>query len=133
MKRILIAIMTASIAFASCTGKIDLNGDWKIVAVGTEEVEVSEAPPTLSFNSETGRIHGYTGVNIINGDYSHDGRKLTIGGVGATMMAGPEDDMIRERKILDAFNQVSRTKISEDGALLLVNSDDEALLTLERK
>lgn len=127
----LITIM--ALLSAACSNKVDLNGDWKITSVGTETVESSEAPPTLSFNSETGRIHGYTGVNIVNGDYSHDGRKLSISGLGATMMAGPEEDMLLERKILGAFENTVETRLTEEGSLEFVNSDDEVLMTLERK
>lgn len=93
----------------------------------------SEAPPTLSFNSETGRVHGYTGVNIVNGDYSHEGRRLTIGALGATMMAGPEEDMVLERKILEAFENTVKARLSEEGVLEFLNSEDEVIMTLERK
>lgn len=118
---------------AACSNKVDLNGDWKITSVGTEMVESSEAPPTLSFNSETGRIHGYTGVNIVNGDYSHDGRKLSINGLGATMMAGPEEDMVLERKILEAFENTVETRLTEEGNLEFLNSEDVVVMTLEKK
>lgn len=117
----------------SCSSKVDLNGDWKITSVGNEIVEPSEAPPTLSFNSETGRVHGYTGVNIVNGNYAHEGRKLELSGLGATMMAGPEEDMALERKILDAFEKVRRTRLSEEGYLEFLNSEDEVIMTLDRK
>ena len=135
MKRIITATLITVMALmsASCSSKVDLNGDWKITSVGTEMVESSEAPPTLSFNSETGRVHGYTGVNIVNGDYTHDGRKLSINGLGATMMAGPEEDMIIERKILDVFGTPVKTRLTEEGSLEFLTPDDEVVMTLERK
>lgn len=135
MKRILTAILITAMTLltASCTSKVDLNGDWKITSVGTQEIESSEAPPTISFDSETGRIHGYTGVNIVNGSYNHDGRKLSINGLGATMMAGPQEEMIIERNILDAFENTVRTRLTEDSILEFLNANDEVVMTLERK
>ena len=135
MRKIVTAILITAMALASasCSKRFDLNGNWKITSVGDETVAPSEAPPTLSFNSETGRVHGYTGVNIVNGDYSHEGRRLTIGALGATMMAGPEEDMVLERKILEAFENTVKARLSEEGVLEFLNSEDEVIMTLERK
>ena len=135
MRKIITAILITAMALASasCSKRFDLDGNWKITSVGDETVAPSEAPPTLSFNSETGRVHGYTGVNIVNGDYSHEGRRLTIGALGATMMAGPEEDMALERKILEAFENTVKARLSEEGVLEFLNSEDEVIMTLERK
>lgn len=93
----------------------------------------TEAPPTLSFDAATGRFHGYTGVNIVNGDYVQKGRKLTLNGLGATMMAGPEEDMALERKILDTYSQVQSTKLSDDGELHLLNAEKDTVMILKRR
>lgn len=128
---ILIAAMT--LAAGSCSSKAELQGEWKIVSVGTDNVGITEAPPTLSFDTETGRVHGYTGVNIVNGSFTQEGRKLTLSDLGVTMMAGPAEDMALERKILDAFNNVRKAKTSEEGNLLLLNDEDEVIVTLARR
>ena len=135
MKRILTSLIIIAMATAavSCNSKVDLNGEWKITSVGTEEVTSSEAAPSLSFNTETGRIHGYTGVNIVNGEYEQEGRKLSLKGLGMTMMAGPEDDMALERKILDAFEQVRTAKETSEGELALYDSEGEIIMTLKRR
>ena len=117
----------------SCAKKVDLNGEWAITSVGSDEKTVSESVPTLNFNSETGRIHGYTGINIVNGNYSHEGRRLSLSGLGVTMMAGPEDEMALERKILDAFNATRTVKMSDEGELLLIDGDGNEIMTLVRK
>lgn len=117
----------------SCAKKVDLNGEWAITSVGSDEITVSESVPTLNFNSETGRIHGYTGINIVNGNYSHEGRRLSLSGLGVTMMAGPEDEMALERKILDAFNATRTVKMSDEGELLLIDGDGNEMMTLVRK
>ena len=117
----------------SCAKKVDLNGEWAITSVGSDEITVSESVPTLNFNSETGRIHGYTGINIVNGNYSYEGRRLSLSGLGVTMMAGPEDEMALERKILDAFNATRTVKMSDEGELLLIDGDGNEMMTLVRK
>ena len=117
----------------SCASKVELNGEWAITSVGTDEITASESVPTLSFNSETERIHGYTGINIVNGNYSHEGRKLSLSGLGVTMMAGPADEMALERKILDAFNATRSVKMSDEGELLLMDGDGNEIMTLARK
>lgn len=117
----------------SCAKKVDLNGEWAITSVGSDEITASESVPTLNFNSETGRIHGYTGINIVNGNYSHEGRRLSLSGLGVTMMAGPEDEMALERKILDAFNATRTVKMSDEGELLLIDGDGNEMMTLVRK
>jgi heat shock protein HslJ len=135
MKRIITAIFISLMTMTciSCASKVELNGEWAITSVGTDEITASESVPTLSFNSETGRIHGYTGINIVNGNYSHEGRKLSLSGLGVTMMAGPADEMALERKILDAFNATRSVKMSDEGELLLMDGDGNEIMTLARK
>lgn len=135
MKRIITAILISLMTMTciSCASKVELNGEWAITSVGTDEISVSESVPTLTFNSETGRIHGYTGINIVNGNYSHEGRKLSLSGLGVTMMAGPADEMALERKILDAFNATRSVKMSDEGKLLLMDGEGNEIMTLARK
>lgn len=133
MKKILTILMISAMALTACSRKIDLNGEWKITSVGTESIQTGEAAPTLSFNTETGRIHGYTGVNVVNGEYEYAGRKLTLSGLGVTMMAGPEEDMKLERSILDAFAKISSVKQSEERELLLLDKEGDIVMTLQRR
>lgn len=121
------------ISAASCSNKVQLEGDWKITSAGDEKIVDSEASPTLTFNTGTGRIHGYTGVNIVNGEYEQDGRKLSLKGLGVTMMAGPEEDMNLERNILDAFNEVHSVKPDGEDGIEFLNGDGEVIMTLVRK
>lgn len=133
MKKIITILMISAMALTACGRNIDLNGEWKITSVGTESIQAGEAAPTLTFNTETGRIHGYTGVNIVNGEYEQKGRKLALKGLGVTMMAGPEEDMNLERNILDAFEKIASAKQSEDGELLLFDNEGDIVLTLQRR
>lgn len=135
MKRILTAILIvmAAISTVSCGGKVQLEGEWKITSVADEQIQESEASPSLTFNTETGRIHGYTGVNIVNGEFEQEGRRLSLKGLGVTMMAGPDEDMKLERSILDAFNQVKTAKMGEENELQFFNPDGEMIMTLTRR
>lgn len=135
MKRILTAIIITMMALsaASCSSKVQLEGEWKITSAGNEKIVDTEASPSLTFNTETGRIHGYTGVNIVNGEYEQEGRRLTLKGLGVTMMAGPEEDMNLERNILDAFNDTMTAKMAEDGSLEFLNGDGDVIMTLSKR
>lgn len=135
MKRIITAILfiVMAVSAVSCGSKADINGEWKITSVGSEAVEAGEAAPSLTFDIKTGRVNGYTGVNIVNGNFEQDGRRLQIGGLGVTMMAGPEEDMKLERAILDTFDTVRYAKTAADGTLEFLNSDGEVIMTLARR
>lgn len=124
--------MTA-LSAASCSKKVQLEGEWKITSAGNEQISDSEAAPSLTFNTETGRIHGYTGVNIVNGEFEQEGRKLTLKGLGVTMMAGPEEDMNLERKILDAFNEVKTARMGEGESLEFLNGEGDVIMTLSKR
>lgn len=124
---ILLAVLTSS------CGRIDLNGEWKIISVGVDTVQSSQAVPTLSFNEETGLVHGYTGVNVFNGEYTQEGRRLSLDNIGMTRMAGPADDMELERKIITAFEAVHSTRMTENDELIFINNEGDTLMTLARK
>lgn len=124
---ILLAVLTSS------CGRIDLNGEWKIISVGVDTVQSSQAVPTLSFNEETGLVHGYTGVNVFNGEYTQEGRRLSLDNIGMTRMAGPADDMELERKIITAFEAVRSTRMTEDEELVFMNNEGDTLMVLGRK
>ena len=126
-------IIASMIILASSCGRVDLAGEWKIVSVGSEQIQDSKAVPTLSFNEETGQIHGYTGVNIVNGEYVQEGRKLSLKGLGMTMMAGPAEDMALERKIVSAFENIHSTKLNENDELLILDQQGDTLMVLARR
>lgn len=117
----------------SCGRKPDLDGEWKITSVAGRMVQQSEASPSLSFDCSTQRIHGYTGVNILNGEFVQEGRKLTLSELGITKMAGPEEDMKLESDILEAFGKVYIIRRSDKGLLQFFDKDDNLVMTLKRK
>lgn len=133
MRRYTTLIFALLAILASSCGRIDLNGEWKIISVGVVTVQASQAVPTLSFNEETGLVHGYTGVNVFNGEYTQEGRRLSLDNIGMTRMAGPSEDMELERKIITAFEEVHSTRMTEDEELIFINNEGDTLMVLARK
>jgi putative lipoprotein len=77
----------------------------------------------LVFDAQEGRVAGFAGCNRFTGGYSRegsatDGSPLTLGPLGATMMACPEG-MELERQFLQMLEQVSAFRL-EAGNLVLV-------------
>ena len=87
--------------------------------------------PFIEFDVENGRIHGNTGVNIVNGNYTIDGNNLSFGTLMTTMMAGPESKMKTEQDFLAAVNAVKTAKTA-DGILTLYDAEGKALMTLSK-
>ena len=138
MKKIIVfAAMAAGIfAISSCCQKVDIAGDWTVNEVNGETLPAlleGQEAPFLSFDPAEGRLHGNTGVNIINSTYSIDGNKLELGPAMSTMMAGPQEWMEAERKILDALDAARTVKAASSGAIELRDSTGTAVLSLVRK
>ena len=138
MKKIIVfAAMAAGISFlSSCCQKVDIAGDWTVNEVNGETLPAlleGQEAPFLSFDPEEGRLHGNTGVNIINSTYSIDGNKLELGPAMSTMMAGPQEWMETEREILDALGTARTVKAASSGAIELRDSTGAAVLSLVRK
>ena len=138
MKKIIVfAAMAAGISFlSSCCQKVDIAGDWTVNEVNGETLPAlleGQEAPFLSFDPEEGRLHGNTGVNIINSTYSIDGNKLELGPAMSTMMAGPQEWMETEREILDALDAARTVKAVSSGAIELRDSTGAAVLSLVRK
>lgn len=123
----------AAFSMASCSQDIDLSGEWTVVKINGEAVDSETATPFLNFDPESGRIHGNTGVNILNGSYELDGSKLKLEGMGMTMMAGPENDMQIEQNFLSAVDNVAAVKRGKDGNVLLCDGKGDVLMELARK
>lgn len=138
MKKIFaIAAMAAGIfALSSCSQKVDVAGDWIVTEVdGSSLPELFEGQetPFISFNPADGRLHGNTGVNVINSTYTQDGKNLEIGMAASTMMAGPEEWMQTERQIIDALGNTRTVKAADENTIELCDSTGKAVLTLEKR
>lgn len=115
-----------------------ISGDWRLVSVGGDEVapmlEAEGEAPTLRIG-EDGRLSGLAGVNRIAGALDTEallsGRWAT-GELVATKMAGPEELMKLEGRVLKALSQATSAKL-ENGTLTLAGRGGETLVyTSER-
>ena len=121
------------LSVAACSEALDLSGKWNVTKIGGEAVECVAGKPFLSFDAEQSRIHGNTGVNIINGSYSLDGKKVAFDGLTTTMMAGPEQDMQVERKYLSAINSAVSAKVAGKNKIVLLDDAGKAVMELVKE
>ena len=88
-----IATILAVFSLSSCASKISVDGEWAIKSVEGETVQTTEQAPYLVFNEDEGTVHGFLGVNLLNGNYTLKGSKLSFQHLGTTMMSGLPQDM----------------------------------------
>ncbi len=136
MKKIIsMAATAAAMTALSCAQTPDLSGEWKVVTINGVEIEApeteDEVAPFINFDAESGRIHGNTGVNLVNGTYELSGNDLTFGTLATTMMAGPEPKAQTEQEFLAAVNEVKSAKVKA-GVLTLYDADGNVLMTLAK-
>lgn len=119
---VLIGIGVAGCQTASVSGT--LSGDWVLVELGGEPVELAEAEraPSISFDDSASRAEGFAGCNSYFSTYSVDGASLTFGPVGTTRMACPgmEDDI--EARFLTVLRHTKAWRI-KGGKLQLLGAD----------
>ena len=89
--------------------------------------------PFLSFDPAEGKLHGNTGVNIINSTYTIDGNKLELGPAMSTMMAGPQEWMEAESEILAALDNARTVRTVDETTIELCDSTGTAVISLVRK
>lgn len=133
MKKIFFALCVAVAAFAmnSCCSQPDLAGKWVVESIDGLEVAGTVESPFLEFDVEKGRVHGNTGVNLVNSTFTQNGKSLKFGMGATTMMAGPEAAMKMEQDFLKAFEAVASAKM-KDGKLELADKDGNVVMVLTR-
>ena len=129
MRKIFFAIL-AGLFLIGCSGP-DLNGNWTISSVDGEVINQMEIHPFINFDKATGRFHGNSGVNIINGTYTVAGSKLKFDNISTTMMAGPEEDMETESEIIEAINDAVKYR-GKNGGVAILDDEGDVVLTLVR-
>lgn len=127
-----LSIALAGIGLAACSTPVDLNGAWNIVEVNGEQITAVEETPFIEFDTENQRVHGNTGVNIMNGSYTLDGEKLSLGKMATTMMAGPMEAMETERTILQTIEKSAKIKASGED-LQILDADGTVIMLLKKK
>ena len=122
------ALILAGAAGCQTAGSVGvLSGDWLLVELGGEPVELAEAEraPSISFDETANRAEGFAGCNNFFGDYSVDGLSLTFGPIGATRMACPGSDDDIETRYLAALGHTRSWRIKSRKLQLL--ADDVVL------
>ncbi len=99
-------------------------GKWRFVAYldDGEWVEVLETGPS-ELTVEDGRLSGSAGVNRLLGSKA----EVPLGPVAMTLMAGPQELMDQEHKIVGHLNEATEVVSGMSGMFLLV----EGLAVLE--
>ena len=87
--------------------------------------------PELVFTAE-GRLAGTAGCNRILGGWQLDGKKISFGNVGSTMMMCSPEAMKLEQTVLGYLGKAVFATESPDG-LTLWNKDGQALATFAPK
>lgn len=77
-----------------------LAGEWQIIKVGDEKVDVVDDMPYVNFDVATNAFYASNGCNLINGAFKVDGSKIELTNVLATMK------MCADMKQADAISGV---------------------------
>lgn len=104
----------------------DLVGrEFDIVEVHGVPVLESSSPDIL-FGSD-GRVSGRATVNRLMGQYTVEGDELRFGALATTMMAGPQEHMDQEHRVLTALSGTLRVE-DVDGDVHLVSEAGTVVL-----
>ncbi len=101
-----------------------LDGSAWILAELPGETLLDDVAVTLAF--EDGRIAGSDGCNRYRGAYTFEDEMLSLGEIATTMMACPDPVSRQARAFTDALKSAHGVRF-EEGALLLVDSDNETV------
>ncbi len=98
--------------------------EWHLVELGGVAVEADgERRPRLVLDLEEARVAGSGGVNRIMGTFALAEDELRFGPLATTLMAGPEEAMVRERAFLDTLETV--TSYDLDGTSLTLLAGEQ--------
>ncbi|MCM1153665.1 MAG: META domain-containing protein [Muribaculum sp.] len=109
-----------------------LNGTWRVVSIDDEPISVPDMK--LVIDVDEGKLHGFTGCNIINGSLETDmdsPNSISFQEIMVTRMACPNDPGF-ETRLLVALEDASRAKPIEAGKVLFLDDSNQVVLTLVR-
>lgn len=107
-----------------CGGAIlppaDLAGtSWTILSIGGKNV-ASEFPTALAFDGK--RLSGSAGCNRIAGDYTSDGKRMTVGPLMMTRMACPAPAMEQEQAFASLLSGTVSLRFTPEGQMVLMGA-----------
>ncbi|QCE40999.1 META domain-containing protein [Psychroserpens sp. NJDZ02] len=132
-----ITILLFSILLNSCgstqDAKSSLNPDMSTAPLnGTYSITTLDSKATtntklsLSFDSATNRIYGFSGCNNFFGTYTMTADKLTFSQIGSTKKMCPEAENAIESTFLETLQETTNYKVSGN-AITLLNNKREVL------
>ena len=133
---LLMALLLVSISLAGCAQGTKAEADpegtvWKLDSYVNSQGESMDVLPGNEIVAEfkDGQIKGNAGCNNYFAPYEVDSNRLTIGTIGATMMACPgEGVMEQEQQYLEVLASAASYQIA-GGKLQIANADGETVLT----
>ena len=108
------------------------NTYWKLMSLAGEQVTVGEGQrePSILLRRDNQWVSGYSGCNVLKGNYQQDEQQLSFEQMATTMMACP--DMETERTFLDALNATASWKVQGE-RLELFDASGRRLATFEAR
>lgn len=109
-----------------------LNGTWRVLTIGDEAMNNPDLK--LVIDVDEGKIHGNTGCNIFNGSFEIDretANVISFQDLITTRMACENPEY--ETRFLVALEDADHAKPISGSRVLLLNSANEVVLTLERE
>lgn len=108
------------------------NTDWRLINMAGKNMKLqmkNEEQITLSFTEN--EINGNAGINNYFGSYKISNDNISIQGIGATEMAGPDNLMRIEGEYLALLENVKKIKLINQKTLVLT-TDKGKILTFEK-
>lgn len=108
-----------------------LNGTWKVSAINNETVDIDDM--FLVFDVEEGKLHGNTGCNILNGNFTTDmdaANSISFSDIILTRMSCPNDKY--ETDLVVALEDAAYAKPINQNKVLLLDNRNNSVLQLDR-
>ncbi len=134
---LLTALLPVSCGKKACTENSfkaeSLNGEWQIVSINEDTLQVAsdEETPSINFNTEDKSFSCYVGCNRMGGTLSTNNDSLRLGNIFSTRMYCP-DKMGLEQKLGIALDQVRFARTADGGTILLQDAEGKTLVTLSK-
>lgn len=129
-----LAIFTACHTSKEVATLASLNGTWTLEEInGAAVVSNQEDTPFIAFDTENGKISGFSGCNRIMGSFETNSKPgiIALSNIGSTRMACP--DMTTERNMLNTLGQVKKYMITKEGTVALCNETNRPIMILKKK
>ena len=111
-----------------------VKGEWIIISANGNELSQTEERPYIDFSAREGRIYGFTGCNIVNGNFSvQPGNKIKFDNVITTMKFC--DGISDERSVLNGLNEADNFTVYRQDDLYYLdikNAAGETVLHMKR-